>query len=77
MEKCYVTNNKKNIYQYPGNHVHGFSLSMYVKAGSMYEKAEDNGISHFIEHIVIRNINYLMGGELYRYLDRYGLMFNA
>lgn len=77
MEKCYVTNNKINIYKYPGNHVHSFSLSMYVKAGSMYETSEDNGISHFIEHIVIRNINHLMGGELYRYLDRYGLMFNA
>ena len=77
MEKCYVTDNKINIYKYPGDHVHSFSLSMYVKAGSMYETSEDNGISHFIEHIVIRNINHLMGGELYRNLDRYGLMFNA
>ena len=77
MEKRYITNNKINIYKYPGDHVHSFSLSMYVKAGSMYETSEDNGISHFIEHIVIRNINHLMGGELYRYLDRYGLMFNA
>ena len=77
MEKCYVTSNNVNIYKYPGDHVHSFSLSMYVKAGSMYETSEDNGISHFIEHIVIRNINYLMDGELYRYLDRYGLMFNA
>ena len=77
MEKCYITNNKISIYKYPGDHVHSFSMSMYVKAGSMYETPEDNGISHFIEHIVIRNINHLMGGELYRYLDRYGLMFNA
>lgn len=77
MEKCYVTSNNVNIYKYPGDHVHSFSLSMYVKAGSMYETSEDNGISHFIEHIVIRNINHLMDGELYRYLDRYGLMFNA
>ncbi len=77
MERRYITNNKINIYKYPGDHVHSFSLSMYVKAGSMYEKTEDNGISHFIEHIVIRNINHLMEGQLYRYLDRYGLMFNA
>ena len=60
MEKCYVTSNNVNIYKYPGDHVHSFSLSMYVKAGSMYETSEDNGISHFIEHIVIRNINYLI-----------------
>lgn len=43
----------------------------------MYESAEDNGISHFLEHVAIRNINFLMEGELYRELDRLGLMFNA
>ncbi len=77
MEKCYVTDNKIKIYQYPGDHVHSFSLSMYVKAGSMYESDGENGISHFLEHIVIRNINHIMDGQLYRYLDRYGLLFNA
>ena len=77
MEKCFVTDNRINIFQYPGDHVHGFSMSLYLKAGSMYESAEENGISHFLEHIVIRNINHLMDGQLYRYLDRWGLMFNA
>lgn len=43
----------------------------------MYESEEDNGISHFLEHIVIRNINWLMEGGLYPYLDKKGLMFNA
>ena len=43
----------------------------------MYESAEENGISHFLEHVAIRNINFLMKGELYRELDRLGLMFNA
>lgn len=43
----------------------------------MYESAEENGISHFLEHVAIRNINFLMEGGLYRELDRLGLMFNA
>lgn len=77
MEKCYITNNKINIYQYPGDHVHGFSMSLYLKAGSMYETSDENGVSHFLEHIIIRNINHVMDGTLYKYLDRWGLLFNA
>lgn len=48
-----------------------------MKGGSMYETEDENGISHFLEHIVIRNINYMMQDGLYRKLDRLGLMFNA
>lgn len=77
MEKCYVTNNNVNIFHYPGDHLHGFCISLYLNGGSIYESEEENGISHFLEHVIIRNINYLMNGQLYRYLDKMGLMFNA
>lgn len=77
MEKRYITENGMEIYHYPGEHLHSFCLSLYLKAGSMYEEEEWNGISHFLEHVVIRNINYLMKDELYPYLDRKGLLFNA
>lgn len=77
MEKRYVTKNGMEIFHYPGNHLHGFCVSLYFKAGSLYETEEENGITHFLEHVVIRNINFLMGGTLYAYLDRLGLMFNA
>lgn len=77
MEKRYVTDNGMEIFHYPGNHLHSFCISLYFKAGSMYETEAENGISHFLEHVVIRNINVLMGGMLYAHLDRLGLMFNA
>lgn len=77
MEKRYVTKNGMEIFHYPGNHLHSFCVSLYFKAGSLYETEEENGVSHFLEHVVIRNINFLMGGKLYAYLDRMGLMFNA
>lgn len=77
MEKRYITENHMEIFHYPGNHLHSFCLSLYLKGGSMYETEENNGISHFLEHIAIRNINFLMKGELYRTLDRMGLMLNA
>lgn len=77
MEKCYITDNNVKIFHYPGDHLHGFCISLYLNGGSIYESIEDNGISHFLEHVVIRNINHIMDGQLYRYLDRLGLMFNA
>lgn len=77
MENRYVTRNGIEIFHDPGRHLHSFCVSLYLRAGSLYETREENGISHFLEHIVIRNINWLMEGELYPYLDRRGLMFNA
>lgn len=77
MEKCYVTNNHVNIFHYPGDHLHGFCISLYLNGGSIYESEDENGVSHFLEHVLIRNINYLMDGQLYKYLDKMGLMFNA
>lgn len=65
------------VYSYLNEHLHSFCLCMYVKAGSMYEIKEMNGITHFYEHIVIRNINSLMDGKLYETLDRKGLSFNG
>ena len=77
METEYITSGGVTIYHDSGSHLHSFCLSLYVKAGSMYENKENNGISHFFEHIVFRNIHYGMGESLYQTLDRLGLVFNA
>lgn len=69
------TKNGVDIYYYKNPHVHSFYLSLFVRAGSMYE--EISGITHFLEHASIRNVNSLMGGELYSTLDRHGMDFNA
>ena len=66
-----------SVYSYQNPSLHGFYLSLYVRAGSLYETEENSGISHFTEHALIRNVNRLMGGELYALLDREGLEFNA
>lgn len=65
------------VYAYRNAALHGFCLSLYVRAGSMYETAEENGVSHCLEHMVFRNVNRSMNGELYKFLDRCGLSFNA
>lgn len=35
-------------------HLHSAALVMYAKVGSRYERAEDNGLSHFVEHMLFR-----------------------
>ena len=35
-------------------HLHSATVCLYVRAGSRYERAETNGISHFLEHMLFR-----------------------
>ena len=77
MEQCSKTKNGVNIYAYKNPASHGFYISLFVKAGSMYESEAENGITHFLEHIAIRNVNAVRGGKLYSELDEYGVDFNA
>ena len=77
MEKRYITSNGVKLYAYANESLHSFCCSLYVKAGPLYESADENGISHFVEHIIVRNMNALMGGNLYRELDRLGLKLTA
>ena len=76
-EKRTVSKNGVEIYSYNNPGINSFYISLFIRAGSMYESADENGITHFLEHALIRNVNCLMGGELYRILDKYGIEFNA
>ncbi len=57
--------------------VHSFTLSLYVPAGPLYDGAENAGMSHLFEHAIFRNINHIMGGTLYKELDRHGLTLSG
>jgi predicted Zn-dependent peptidase len=58
-------------------HLHSASVVMYAKVGSRYESARDNGLSHFLEHMLFRGTDRLpdayqlnhaieaLGGTLY------------
>ncbi|HEX6835419.1 MAG TPA: pitrilysin family protein [Polyangia bacterium] len=35
-------------------HLHSVSVVMYARVGSRYETVEDNGLSHFLEHMLFR-----------------------
>lgn len=77
MQECKTSKNGIAVYYDKNPALHGFHLSLYVRAGSIYETEENSGISHFTEHVLIRNVNRRMNGELYPLLDREGLEFNA
>ena len=76
-EKTRTTQNGIQIYSYRVPTQHSFYLSLYLRVGSMYERAEESGITHFLEHSLIRNVNRLMNDTLYKTLDENGIAFNA
>lgn len=77
MELLFETKNGIKIYAYKNPSLHSFHLSLFVRAGAMFESREESGITHFLEHVAIRNVNRIMGGKLYSLLDKRGLEFNA
>ncbi len=77
MEERYVSKSGVEIYGYKNSASHGFFISFFIRAGSMFESDEESGITHFFEHVAIRNVNRRMGGKLYSELDRLGIEFNA
>ncbi len=72
-EMAFCTPHGVHTYLFPNSALHSFCLSLYVRAGSMFEKEEENGITHLCEHLVFRSVNRQMNGTLYRELDRLGL----
>ncbi len=77
MEEKITANNGVPIYYYKNDKIHSFCICLYIKAGVLYETEETNGVSHYWEHIIFRNINYLMNDSVYRQLDRLGLSFEG
>lgn len=76
-EKKRIAKNGIPLYSITNPHTHGMYISMFLKSGVMYEGENECGITHFFEHIAIRNVNAKMGGRLYHQLDEYGMDFNA
>lgn len=65
------------VYLYSNPCLHSFCLALYIKGGALYEKPEENGITHFWEHMVFRKLNHLLDNTLYQRLDRMGLDFTG
>lgn len=53
------------------------ALGFWVGAGSRQESAEENGATHFIEHMVFKGTQKRSAGDLAREMDAIGGQFNA
>ena len=53
------------------------SIGVLVKTGSMNETQENNGISHFIEHVMFKGTENRSAFEISEHIDRIGAQINA
>lgn len=53
------------------------NISSWVKTGSINENDENNGISHFLEHLMFKGTSKHKAGEFDRTLESRGAMVNA
>ncbi len=58
-------------------YLHSASIGVWVLAGSRYEKAEENGISHFIEHMLFKGTSKRSAKDIAAQIDNIGGVLNA
>lgn len=63
MEREHITPQGVSVFHDKNENIHSFCLCLYVRAGSLFETKKENGISHFFEHIVFKNIHLCHGRE--------------
>ncbi len=77
MEKQITTRNHIDVFSNANPHLHQTELCVYLRYGSMFEPPEYNGLAHFFEHILYRNLNKIYNGEFFRLLDLNCITFGA
>jgi zinc protease len=53
------------------------SMHLYIKAGSLQEEAHEQGIAHFLEHMLFSGSTHFPPGELIKYFQKIGMQFGA
>ncbi len=77
MQQLITAANGVPVYSYRQPHLHTFTIGLYVKAGVLYERPEETGITHFLEHVLFRNLGGMPQRELYERLAGMGATFDA
>uniref|UniRef100_A0A6C0LTW3 Peptidase M16 N-terminal domain-containing protein n=1 Tax=viral metagenome TaxID=1070528 RepID=A0A6C0LTW3_9ZZZZ len=72
-----ILNNGMIIILVPIKNVPSVSMGFFVKAGSRNETAENNGIAHFLEHMMFKGTKNRNASELFKQLDTLGFTYNA
>ena len=51
------------------------SLRFFVRAGSLMERDDQQGLAHFLEHMAFRGTKHFPAGEMVKYFQRLGMGF--
>lgn len=68
----HVLSNGMTILCWHNSYLHGVEMGLYLRAGSIYETEETQGISHLLEHLCFRGLGDLNHETLQRTLNRFG-----
>ncbi|MBQ7139861.1 MAG: insulinase family protein [Clostridia bacterium] len=68
----HVLSNGMTILCWHNPYLHGVEMGLYLRAGSIYETEETQGISHLLEHLCFRGLGDLNHETLQRALNRFG-----
>lgn len=58
-------------------HIHSCTVGVWVKVGSVNELPEENGLSHFIEHMVFKGTENRTARQIAEEMDMVGGQLNA
>ncbi|MFQ3675955.1 MAG: pitrilysin family protein, partial [Endomicrobiia bacterium] len=53
------------------------SIQIWIKAGSIFEEEKNNGISHFLEHLVFKGTKNYDVRQISKIIENYGAILNA
>ncbi len=56
---------------------HQASMRLWIGSGSMEERADEQGLAHFLEHMAFRGSTHVPNGDMVKILERHGLAFGA
>lgn len=69
--------NNMKLLLIPIEHTDTISIGMFIKVGSRYETTYNNGISHFLEHMMFKGTTNFPGKTILENLDNVGAIYNA
>ena len=68
----HVLSNGMTILCWHNPYLHGVEMGLSLRAGTIYETEETQGISHLLEHLCFRGLGGLSHDALQRTLNRFG-----
>ncbi len=77
LDKKYTLKNGLTVILKPFNKLPVVSIQIWVKVGSVYETDKNNGISHFLEHLVFKGTKKYSVNQISKIIEKYGAILNA